>query len=39
MRRKSRIRKGYQTNKRIVVESEVVEEKQPEILKLPGLLP
>jgi hypothetical protein len=39
MRRKRRIRKDYQTDKRIVVENEVVEEKQPEILKLPGLLP
>jgi hypothetical protein len=35
----SRIRKDYQIGKRIVVESGVVEEKQPEILKLPSLLP
>jgi len=39
MRLKSWIRKDYQTDKRIVVERAVVEKKQPEILKLPGLLP
>jgi hypothetical protein len=38
-RLQSRVRKDYRTNKRIVVERAVVEKKQPEILKLPGLLP